>query len=454
MRLGSAGPRAGRWLAGCLLVAALALVLAGCEVSALPAPTAEPTQAVVESPIAEAPSHTPTPSPSATPQPTATATSTATHTATFTATATPTATPTQAARAVSMVIEYGGKTYSKSISATEAAGLVSYGPTGAILPNAAAIKSVVDAFSKQHERAAKNATFSWNATSGAPTVIAQSQVGVQVDEAETANRLGQALTYTGPDVFQAAYTLIQPTYTAATPPKIGKDVLATANHYYNPAEPSGQNQEIGARYLNGAIVLPGEVFSNDSLVFRQGIGVYKDSVVNAGSRNVLAPGGGLCSLATIGFQAAFTSGMEIVERHPHLYWITSYALTFRGVTYRGLDASTGNMRWRNTTGQPVRVHAWTDGRQSHFQIVGTSPGWQVKVASYSDRNFIPAPTAVEVFKDPTRPVGFTEVLRDPHDGRDTTVVREVRKGTTLVRRDTFVSHYEALGKQILIGTKP
>lgn len=447
-----AGLRARRWLGGCLLAAALALTLVGCEVAVLPAATAEPTTAA-EAPVAVAASQTPTPPPSPTPSPTATATAVFTPTVTLTATATPTATPTQAVRAISMSIAYGGNTYSKAISAADAAGLVTYGPTGAILPNEQAVKAVVDAFAKQHERPAKNASFRWNASSGAATVVTQAQTGVQVDEAETVKRLDQALTYAGPDVFQAAYTLTQPEYTASNPPQFGKTVLATVNHYYNRAEPSGQNQEIGVRYLDGAIVLPGDVFSYDSYVFRQGIGVYKDSVVNAGSRNVLAPGGGLCSLATITFQAAFMSGMEIVERHPHLYWITSYALTFRGVTYRGLDATTGNIRWRNTTGQPVRIHAWADGSQSHFQIVGTSPGWTVRVTSYSDTNFIPAPTTVETFYDATRPVGFFEVLRDPHDGRDVKVVRSVSKGSTVVRRDTFVSHYQALGKQILIGTK-
>lgn len=447
--------RAPRAPIACLLALGLVALLVSCVPASPRAVDAPLATTPLASPIAEAepPSPSPTPSSSATPTLTPTATWTPTNTATATQTPTPTLTPTAtpAARAVSMVIEYGGKSYSRPILAAEAASLVTYAPTGELQPNANAIKALVDAFAKQHERPARNSTFRWDNVRGAPVAIADSQVGVEVDKAETTTRLTQALIGASPDVFPAAYRLIEPTYSATKPPVVGKAVLASVAHNYNKGEPSGKNQEIGVRYLDGAIVLPGEIFSNDSLVYRQGASVYNESVVNQGDRNVLAPGGGLCSLATIGFQAAFISGMEIVERHPHLYWITSYVLTYRGVTYRGLDATTGNMRWRNTTGYPVRVRAWADGAQSHVQIVGTSPGWQITVASYADTKFIPAPTAVEVFTDPKKPVGFTEVIRDPHDGRDVSVVREVRKGTTLVRRDRFTSHYEAVGKQILLG---
>ena len=438
-------------LASWLVGLALLVVLVSCDPPVGVSPMLAPSPTAVDAPVAEAPPHSPAPSPSAPPPPTATPTATPTPTTTTRVGPPPTATP--FVRSVSMVIEYGGKSYSKAIPAAEVAGLATLNASGARVPNAAAIRAIVDAFAKEHARPARNATFRWDAARGAPVVVSSAQVGLDVDKAETARRLTQAVTFAGPDVFPVAHELIEPVYSAANPPAIGKTVLATVGHHYNPAEPSGKNQEIGVRYLDGTILLPGEVFSNDSLVYRQGANVYRESVVNAGDRNVLAPGGGLCSLATIGFQAAFLSGMEIVERHPHLYWIVSYAVTYRNVSYRGLDATTGNSRWRNTTGAPVRVHAWADGRQSHFQIVGTSPGWQISVASYSDRNFLPAPTTVQLFTDPKRPVGFTEVLRDSHDGRDVTVVRDVWKSGTLVRRDRFVSHYEAVGKQVLQGTK-
>jgi vancomycin resistance protein YoaR len=85
-----------------------------------------------------------------------------------------------------------------------------------------------------------------------------------------------------------------------------------------------QNLGIAADKVDGFIIKPGEVFSLNEIVgerlrssgFRGAPTIYQGKVVST-------PGGGLCQFSSTLYNAALLSGMEIIERTPHLWAINS-----------------------------------------------------------------------------------------------------------------------------------
>jgi vancomycin resistance protein YoaR len=333
----------------------------------------------------------------------------------------------------------------------EAQSLVSLGPEGRLVENHAAITAFVQAFAREHSRAAQRAAFHWNAATRAAEVVVESHPGQAVDETALSQALSQALIGgQGVDIPVPLRT-IAPEWTSDRPPTVGDDVIGEQQIYYADDDAATvQNVEQGALALDGAIALPGAVFSHDAWVYDGRD--YAPSYAIIGDRTLLAPGGGLCIVATTLFQTAFWAGLPIVERHNHPYWISMYTMEVDGATYRGLDATVGDVRFRNTTGAALRVHAWTADGWLHIQLIGTRPAWEVRVRDYAITNFQPALTTVSYFDEPSLPRGTQQVARNPHDGFDATLTREVVQGGAVIDTYQVASHYLVTEQQIMVGT--
>jgi vancomycin resistance protein YoaR len=322
---------------------------------------------------------------------------------------------------------------------------------GRLIASRAAVQAWVAAFVQDQHQAPQRAAFRWNAATRQPDVVVQSHSGRTVDTAATVARLAEALeSGQGQDV--AAVTAeIAPEWTDDRLPVIGDQIIGEGQIYYADDDAATiQNVEQGALALDGAIALPGAVFSHDAWVYDGRD--YAASYAIVGDRTLLAPGGGLCIVATTLFQTAFWGGLPIVERHNHPYWISMYAVAHDGQTYKGLDATVGDVRFRNTTGAPLRIHAWTADGTLHIQLIGTRPTWTVRVRDYAITDYQPALPTVSYFDEPSLPKGRQEVARNPHDGFTATLTREVIQNGTLLDTYTATSHYQVTEKQILVGT--
>lgn len=323
--------------------------------------------------------------------------------------------------------------------------------SGKLVVQQQVVENFVKWFARQVNREKQAAQWHWNFTTHKAEMIRAGQSGREVDVAETVRRLSAALeTGRGQDVPVAA-GIVELSQAESQPPQIGDDMIIETTHPYDPASPDGYNIEQGALAINGTIVMPGEVFASDPLLYdgRK----YKDAWVILGDRNSLAPGGGLCAVTTTLFQAAFWSGYEIVERYPHIYWIEVYASMHDNKSYLGLDATVGQLRFRNNTGSPLLIKTWTDGKLLHVMFIGTKPDWKVQISSYSITNEVPAPTTVERVAEPTQPEGWEEVARNPHRGLDVSITRQVIRGTQILESTTFTSKYTPVAQQVLYGTK-
>ncbi len=146
-----------------------------------------------------------------------------------------------------------------------------------------------------------------------------------------------------------------------------------------------ENIRIGGQELHGRLIAPDEVFSlNEALypiTWEKG---YRYAPVISGGYLVMGLGGGLCQVATTLYRAALYSGLEIVERHPHLWRVEYYEQD----APPGFDATIfqggSDLRFRNNTGQYLLLQVETDLGQARqtIRFYGTSPGWTVTIDRY------------------------------------------------------------------------
>jgi vancomycin resistance protein YoaR len=128
-----------------------------------------------------------------------------------------------------------------------------------------------------------------------------------------------------------------------------------------------QNIDTGAARLDGAVLLPNDVFSFNDTVgprtvengFSKGWEIFKGEMVEG-------IGGGTCQVASTLHAAAFLAGLDVIERLPHSR--PSAYITM------GLDATVVypvvDLKIRNPFTFPIVIHSFTEGGKLTFELLG------------------------------------------------------------------------------------
>jgi vancomycin resistance protein YoaR len=141
--------------------------------------------------------------------------------------------------------------------------------------------------------------------------------------------------------------------------------------------PRVHNITLIAGIVNNAIVLPGQTFSLNAYVGpRTAAGGFVPAPEISAGAEKEAVGGGVSQFATTMFNAAYFSGMKILEHHPHSFWISRYP--------PGREATVSwpspDLKWQNDSPYGVLVQAWDDGTHTHVRFWST-PYWDVAYSS-------------------------------------------------------------------------
>ncbi len=215
------------------------------------------------------------------------------------------------------------------------------------------------------------------------------------------------------------------------------------------------NIGLGASFINGILVKPGDTFSFNELVgpvsAQQG---FRQAYVIKSGRTVLDDGGGICQVSTTVFRAALNSGLPIVKRTAHAYRVSYYEQKgFKA----GLDATifspTVDLQFKNDTGAHLLVQATVDKANSRLQvdIYGTRDGRITKLSEPVVTNVIPAPEP-QYIDDPTLPKGTVKQVDFAASGATSVFNRKVYKGEVLIIDDTFKSVFRPWQAVYLVGT--
>jgi len=207
--------------------------------------------------------------------------------------------------------------------------------------------------------------------------------------------------------------------------------------------------------VDGLVLQPGEFFNyNDFVGKRTSEKGYKEAggIYDGVLRDEL--GGGICQVSGTMFHSVMKADLQVDERHPHS-WPSGY------VDY-GTDATVtwggANFQFTNNTEYPVAIHAvYKDkdngnGGWCTIEIYGRPIPDGMTIEFIGEVTSSTAPTTKEYVADPTKAVGVTDSVRDPHNQINAVSYQVFYKdGVEVKRVKTFTSFYRMITEQILVG---
>ena len=201
--------------------------------------------------------------------------------------------------------------------------------------------------------------------------------------------------------------------------------------------------------LDGKLVKPGGTFSfNGAIGQRTASKGYQEANAIVDGKLVPQLGGGICQVGTTLFNTVFRSGLPVLERRNHSFYISHYP--------KGRDATVSwggpDLKFKNDTGHWLLVSVSYSSSSITISLYGTDPGLDVTAKTSSFSNIRPFPT--EKVKDPKLREGVTVVEDAGVTGRTCTVTRTVKKDGEVVRVDRFRSVYRPKVEVVRVGTKP
>ena len=207
------------------------------------------------------------------------------------------------------------------------------------------------------------------------------------------------------------------------------------------------NVHLMADYIDGTIIKPGKTFSfNKAVGPRTPERGFREGQMILGSLLLPAIGGGVCQTATTLFNNAFELGLPVKERHNHSWYISHYPI--------GRDATVSwggpDLKFKNDLDHAILIKtSYTDSTLT-FSFFSTKQGRKVVSSTGPQTNFrSPKPSYAY---DPSAPKGSKRTVAGSHaQGFDITVFRKVYEHGKLVRKDSFTSHYVAVGDTVIYG---
>lgn len=288
-------------------------------------------------------------------------------------------------------------------------------------------------------------------TAGGRVSIIASKTGVGPDTKALARDLTEKLTDPGSDRTVALQTTrIEPDLTTERARSMGiKERIARyTTTFASSARSRVNNIHLLGNSLDGTLIEPGGTFSfNDTIGERTAAKGYQEAGAIVNGEVVQQLGGGICQVGTTLFNTVFESGLPVVQRRNHSFYISHYP--------KGRDATVSwggpDLRFKNDTDNWLLVSVSYTPSSITIALYGTDPGYDVSASTSEWRNIKPFPT--RKIEDPDMYVG-SKTVEDPGvTGRSITVKRTVQRAGEIVREDSFVSVYRPKVQVVRVGTK-
>jgi vancomycin resistance protein YoaR len=279
--------------------------------------------------------------------------------------------------------------------------------------------------------------------------VVKARSGTTLDVRRAERRVLAAATGAGPR--RAALGLIALEADLTTREAKALGIRRQISTYTTEMGPSSANRiwnvHLMADYIDGTIIRPGRVFSFNEVVGpRTAARGFREGQMILGSLLVPAIGGGVCQTATTLFNNAFELGLPVKERHNHSWYISHYPI--------GRDATVSwggpDLKFKNDLDHAVLIKTSYTDTTLTFTFYGKPQGREVVATTGPQTNFRePQPSYAY---DPAAPEGSVRTVAGSHErGFDITVTRKVYERGKLIRRDSFTSHYVAVGDTVVYG---
>ena len=293
------------------------------------------------------------------------------------------------------------------------------------------------------EEPGNNATFEIDANN--VPVVVPSRVGRGVSDEVLAAAVANAMFAEGDArVAPAPVTVRDPVLTTEDALQLGVvEEISSFTQQVSYVDYMAHNLALASEYINGTLLLPGEVFSmNKTTENRDPENGYMEGwVIGPGGIFQKALGGGLSAATTTVWSAAFYAGLEPVEVQAHSIYISRYVPGLEAtIAWDGFD-----MKFRNDTPYGVFITAESDETSMTVRMYSTKIYTTID-AEVGERYGI-TPNRKIYNESPqcsaqTGGPGFT-----------VDVDRVFYEGDVEVERETFTTTYRP-APQVVCGAKP
>lgn len=216
--------------------------------------------------------------------------------------------------------------------------------------------------------------------------------------------------------FETVTEVSKPKYTTEDCEKVSNEPMGSWTTYFTTgAAYDNRNLNIknGAEKINGNVLYPGESFScNDHLVpWTEDNGWYPaGTYVDGGVEDSL--GGGICQVSSTLYNALLRAEIKITERYSHSMAVSYVDLAADAA----LAGDYKDLVFENDTDAPIYIQGIYGNGSITFNIYGHDTRSESHSVKYESELVSTTPIKTETKKDPTQPVGYSEITSTGHTG--------------------------------------
>ena len=255
------------------------------------------------------------------------------------------------------------------------------------------------------------------------------------------------------ETFSIPVTLTQPKDTKESlEGKLFRDVLGEGSTVLTGTANRQFNVKLAAEACNGAVIMPGEVFSfNGRTGSRSAAMGYKSATVYSGGKTVEEVGGGVCQTSSTIYYALLHSALEVVDRINHGYNTGYVPVGMDATVYYGVT----DFQFRNNTEYPIKIYIASERQGSKellvCRIYGTNEEGIYAIPESTSYDWQYPTTVYQA--DESIPRGTTKVdtVQNPYTGLKAHTYRSIydKEGNLIEKQDLGVSVYRMRPKTIL-----
>jgi vancomycin resistance protein YoaR len=276
--------------------------------------------------------------------------------------------------------------------------------------------------------------------------------GLKVDSSELTKLIKAAVDpNSSDDAIEIPVTQVEAKVKADMLSKIDTPISSFTTSFRTSDAARSGNIRIAATAVDGAVILPGEIFSmNKEVGPRVASKGYQEAHVIINGTLTTGLAGGICQATTTLYNAALLANFEIVSRRGHGLHV--------GYVKPGLDATISgdyiDMKFRNTNKYPIYIHTIVRNGTVTATIYGSNehPGQTVELESHVLEKL--DPPAPEYVFDPTLKKGEKIVDVKSSEGMKSEAYRKVFQNGVLIKTELLSKDkYKAGRAKIRIGTR-
>ncbi|MEK9151984.1 MAG: VanW family protein, partial [Patescibacteria group bacterium] len=306
----------------------------------------------------------------------------------------------------------------------------------------------------------KNAAFEMK--DGKVAVFEPSTDGEALDVEKAYDALAAAVFgETAVDSIDLTLKIVRPEITTESSNPLGiKEIIGIGESNFKGSPTNRRiNIGIGAKSLDGLMVMPGEEFSLlNALGPIDGEHGYLQELVIKENKTTPEFGGGLCQIGSTTFRAALNAGMPITERRNHSYRVPYYERDGAGnYIGPGKDATiydpAPDFKFLNDTGNAIMIKTGIKKNTLTFTFWGTRDGREAAESAVKVWNITPPPEK-KIIETADLAPGATKCTEKPHEGADAIFTYAVTYANGEVKTRDFFSRYRPWGEVCLTGIDP